>query len=105
MPETVKYAVYTPAGGAGGKIDFFVAALSPEREGVFYAPQWTEDTSLGSDPPPPALRKTDQFFTLAPDGETEFFTLHFVMLPGYYYRFRVGVLYSYRDRRDVVWSE
>lgn len=105
MPETVNYAVYQPGGGAGGEIDYFVAALSPEREEVFYAPQWTADASLGSYTPVPALRKTDPFFTLTPGGETEFFQLDISMLPGYFYHFRVGVQYSYRGRQGVVWSE
>jgi hypothetical protein len=105
MPETVNYAVYQPGGGGGGEIDYFIATLSPERGGVFYAPQWTADTALGSYTPTPVMRKTDDFFTLAPSSETEFFQLDFVMLPGYYYRFRIGVLYSYHGRRGVVWSE
>jgi hypothetical protein len=105
MPERVNYAVYQPGGGAGGEIDYFVATLSPEREGVFYAPQWTSDTALGSFTPPPVMRKTDDFFTLAPGGETEFFNLGFSMLPGYYYRFRIGVQYTHGGSQGVAWSE
>jgi hypothetical protein len=105
IPERANYLVY-PMGGAGGEVDYFVATLAPEREGVFYAPQQTKDTALG-----PLVRglttekpKTYDYFTLTP-GEGEAFDLTFTMLPGYYYWVRVGVQYSYKGRQDVVWSE
>jgi hypothetical protein len=105
MPVRSDYVVY-PSGGAGGEIDYFVATLAPEREGVFYAPQQTKDTALG-----PLTRgltkekpKIYDYFTLT-SGEKEMFQLNITMLPGYYYHFRVGVQYSYKGEQGVYWSE
>jgi hypothetical protein len=102
MPQRVNYVVY-PAGTGGAQLRHFVATLSPEREEVFYAPQWTPDTALK--PHPPGYRpEVQDTFTLTP-GNKEFLLLELTMLPGYYYNFRVGVQYSYKDRQAVDWSE
>jgi hypothetical protein len=105
IPERANYVVYQ-TGGAGGEFNFFVATLAPEREGVFYAPQQTKDTALG-----PLSRtltgekpKIYDYFTLSP-GEREHFRLNITMLPGYYYRFRVGVQHSYKGKEGIEWSE
>ena len=104
MPKMVDYAIF-PANGAGGTANHFVATLAPEREGVFYAPQLTNDTEpppLNGDSPVSNLKVYD-YFTLTP-GETENFVLSTAMLPGYYY-YRVGVQYSYKGDHGVHWIE
>jgi hypothetical protein len=106
MPDRVTYVVFPP-GGAGGAIRYFVATLSPEREGAFYAPQWTSETALESylgSYPQRRNKKVYPFFTLTP-GEKELLFLNITMLPNYFYYFRVGVQYSYKGRQGVDWSE
>jgi hypothetical protein len=103
MPERVDYAVLPYPGGGAAAERVFVATFSPERPGGFYAPQGTAD----------AVPKTYKefyeqepadFFTLA-EGEIELFKLDIYMVPGYFYRFRVGVPYAYRGEDGVLWSE
>ncbi len=102
MPEESKYVVY-PAGVGGAQLRHFTATLSPEREGIFYAPQWTPETTLK--PASPGYRpEVQDTFTLTP-GNKEFLLLELTMLPGYYYDVRVGVQYSYKDEQRVEWSE
>jgi hypothetical protein len=102
MPERPKYVAY-PAGAGGAQLRVFTATLSPERERIFYAPQWTPETTLK--PGPPGYRpEVQDTFTLTP-GNKEFLLLELTMLPGYYYNVRVGVQYSYKDEQRVEWSE
>jgi hypothetical protein len=105
MPENVNYVHY-PTGGGGATIIPFVATLAPEREGVFYAPQLTEDINdmEGILNHPPMSRSNYDYFTLKP-GERQIFLLGITMLPGYYYHLRVGVQYSYNGDQVVDWSE
>ena len=105
MPEQVNYARF-PTGGGGVTIIPFVATLAPEREGVFYAPQLTEDINdfEGILNHPPMTRSSYDYFTLTP-GERQIFLLGIYMLPGYYYYVRVGVQYSYKGEQMVDWSE
>jgi hypothetical protein len=100
MPERVDYVV-SPSGGGGGTTRLFEAMLSPEREGVLYAPQRMSETERGSGP---TNAKTYPFFTLE-YGEVEVLLLFITMLPDYFYHFRVGVQYSYKGRQGVDWSE
>jgi hypothetical protein len=102
MPEKPTYVVY-PAGAGGAQLRHFTATLSPKREGIFYAPQWTPETTLK--PAPPGYRpEVQDTFTLTP-GNKEFLMLELTMLPGNYYDVRVGVQYSYKDEQRVEWSE
>jgi hypothetical protein len=105
MPDKVNYVVY-PAGGAAGEIDYFVATLAPEREGIFYAPQQTKDTVLGPMQHPfgEETGKIESYYTLSP-GARQAFVLNITMLPDSYYRFRVGVQYSYKGDEGVDWSD
>jgi hypothetical protein len=101
MPDRVDYVVFR-TGGPGGEIRWFGATPSPERKVVFYAPQWTPESRLAPYSRP--NKKIYPFFTLTP-GEKEPFLLSITMLPDYFYDFRVGVLYSYKNHQGVDWSE
>lgn len=97
IPQTVDY-IFPYRGGAGGLNKVFLATFSPERDKVFGAPQLADVAEV------PYRQETFDFFTLTP-GEGETFQLNYSVLPGYYYRFRVGVQYSYQGKDDVHWSE
>jgi hypothetical protein len=70
---------------------------------IFYAPQYTSETAA-LEGWPPSNEKVYPFVTLTPGGR-EVLLLSVTMLPEYFYHFRVGVLYSYRGRQGVAWSE
>jgi hypothetical protein len=81
MPERVDYVAYRFPGGGVGSIKVFAATFSPERTGVFYAPQATADAVPGTSDAP-YVRKPADYFTLAA-GELEVFQLAIFMVPGY----------------------
>jgi hypothetical protein len=111
----------------GGSYDQFFATLAPNREKVFGAPQapgWEDfvKTWRQSDKETKQLEKAVKagylpehllkagrvpadYFTLKPTGEREVFQIAFNTNPGYLYRFRVGVQYSYSGDEDVIWTD
>jgi hypothetical protein len=103
MPERVEYAAFRYPGGGAAANRIFAATFSPERPGVFYAPQATADAVPGTSKAP-YVKKPADYFTLA-KGELEMFQLEIFMVPGYFYRFRVGVPYTYQGKESVLWSE
>jgi hypothetical protein len=100
VPKTVDYIREYVGGCGGGSPDQFEAAFSPNRDKVFGTPQsplWREEY------PDKAEEKPFGYFTLTP-GEREVFQIHFRTLPGHYYRFRIGVQYSYEGDESIAWS-
>jgi hypothetical protein len=108
IPRDVNYIVYPKGpGGAGGVARIFHATFSPERDRIFGAPQVRSlpapaEWSQGNAEP-----KDADFFTLAPGQDTgEVFILRVPnTIPGYYYRFRVGIQYSYDGVQDTLWLD
>lgn len=89
------------AGMGGGHVRYFAATLSPERNEMFGAPQQQAIRTNA------AYRSSQQepfpHYTLAP-GELETFLLAIDMVPGYHYRYRVGVLYSHGGTEGVKYE-
>jgi hypothetical protein len=52
-----------------------------------------------------AERVPADYFTLKPTGEREVFQIAFATSPGYLYRFKVGVQYTYRGDEHVIWTD
>ena len=77
-----------------GKQSLETGQTYPDRAKIFGAPQ--EATTFG--------QHDFDYFTLQP-AEREVFELDIGILPGYYYHYRVGVLYSYKGNEDVKWID
>ena len=103
VPDNVDY-VSPAGGGGGGRFDIFSATLSPYRDEIFGAPQVRATMSADELQIYSPNQKPFDYFTLQP-GEREVFKLQFLMLPGYYYHYRIGVLYSYKDNESVKWID
>jgi hypothetical protein len=101
IPEKVDYVVCRYPGADAAPIYAFVATFTTERTGVFYAPQATADAVPGNSGLA-LVEKPADYFTLT-NGELEAFQLDIFMVPGYYYRFRVGIPYTYRGGERVAW--
>ncbi|HEY0769089.1 MAG TPA: hypothetical protein VGD31_02055 [Sphingobacteriaceae bacterium] len=86
--------VYGMGVGGGGWVDHFEGVLSPYRTQIFGTPM-VAYTNSGEERPV-------DYFTLA-KGERESFGLRLLVFPGYYYKFRIGVLYSLRDKQAIQW--
>jgi hypothetical protein len=101
IPETVDYVVCYYPGADAHAFNAFVATFAPERTGVFYAPHATADAMLGNSGLERSEKPAD-YFTLA-KGELEVFQLGIFMVPDHYYRFCVGVPYTYQGEERVAW--
>lgn len=90
---------------ASGITEQFVGTLAPNREKVFGVPQ---DPNLWV-PRSPELYGIEKvpadYFTLAP-GERDVFDIALIATsPGFLYRFKAGVQYSYRGNEEVIWTD
>jgi competence ComEA-like helix-hairpin-helix protein len=103
VPETVDFLSPLGAGG-GGNTDAFTATLSPNRDQTFGAPQVRATMSADERKAYSPNQKPFDYFTLR-SGEREVFELNINTMPGYYYYYRIGILYSYKGRQSVKWID
>lgn len=87
--------IVTPR-GSGNRADIFEAILSPTQEQRFGAP------FVGGGRVSPLQAEQIDSFTLE-NGEREVFELRFEIVPGYRYKFRVAVLYTYKGKQNTKW--
>lgn len=100
IPENVDYII-AHGKGAGRTPDFFYAVLSPNQDKVFGAPHI--DHSKNSIQPNSGIEVSHPGYFTLEQGEIEVFILNIEMTPGYYYRFQVGIPYSYKGKQDIEW--
>jgi hypothetical protein len=103
VPETADF-LSPYGGGGGGYTDAFTAALSPDRDEIFGAPQVRATMSADELQAYSPNQKPFDYFMLRP-GEREVFELNVSTMPGYYYYYRVGVLYYYKGSEGVKWID